>query len=480
MNTRFFLIAAVLFAGLALASAFSATRVQVTESGIKYDTINSDEGTADLLRSASASSVAVPASPSAATPMIHKTEPISIYTSVAIARTGNGTSTDGIQFSSAIWDGPAISAKSYDMSGNQLWNETSFGAPYPQYSYSVAGSKHMDSAAAAAGSSSVFGGYFMNNKTSPETPFACGLFLHSTTQSIPVQYVKNCQTYLEGGARNLAISDDGKVAAALLFIATDNTNTHYNVELRVYDVESGTQKWTYTVPDGKTVGGVTISTFGEYISFVSGTVVYVFDTATGKLRDQPIDMGATVAAAICPKGVFLVFGYQVASVYKWNGTNYDLDHTHTNPGHIVVDMDMSVNGGGGVPFGCPLTIGWMRDDAMGVSVTASSLVSGDRFWTWNSPINTVDQNTIAAVRMHLDYAVVTTWGDSKGISPSILLFSVRESEPVFSFASPGSMFSGDLLVYPDQKVAFVTAAGKHVPANEMGNGGDFYVFKVAL
>ena len=70
------------------------------------------------------------------------------------------------------------------------------------------------------------------------------------------------------------------------------------------------------------------------------------------------------------------------------------------------------------------------------------------------------------------FASVSSWGGSNQIAPTINLFSQTVSSPVAAYMSPGSMWSTDIAVKGSS--VYVTACGKHVPANERGYGGDLY------
>jgi hypothetical protein len=49
--------------------------------------------------------------------------------------------------------------------------------------------------------------------------------------------------------------------------------------------------------------------------------------------------------------------------------------------------------------------------------------------------------------------------------------------------TPGSMFAVDIAVdtvTATETTVLLSAAGKHVPANAMGNGGDAYAWKIVV
>jgi len=77
---------------------------------------------------------------------------------------------------------------------------------------------------------------------------------------------------------------------------------------------------------------------------------------------------------------------------------------------------------------------------------------------------------------------VSLWGDNGNV-PTVVVIKVGQPTPVFEFVSPGSMFAVDVAVdktSPSGDVLLVAAAGKAVPANAFGNGGDAYGWEVTV
>ena len=67
--------------------------------------------------------------------------------------------------------------------------------------------------------------------------------------------------------------------------------------------------------------------------------------------------------------------------------------------------------------------------------------------------------------------------------PTVVLLKAGEAFPVFNYTTPGSMMAVDLNVVRaaapgGADVVFLAAAGKHVPANKMGNGGDAFGWRI--
>ena len=90
----------------------------------------------------------------------------------------------------------------------------------------------------------------------------------------------------------------------------------------------------------------------------------------------------------------------------------------------------------------------------------------------------------ATVRASGRYAAGVLWGDSNDF-PTVVVLGANASAPLLTFVTPGSMVGVDVAVddlasNATHDVLFVVAAGKHVPANIMGHGGDAYCWRLEV
>jgi hypothetical protein len=90
--------------------------------------------------------------------------------------------------------------------------------------------------------------------------------------------------------------------------------------------------------------------------------------------------------------------------------------------------------------------------------------------------------TDATVRAAGRYAAAALWGDADDF-PTVVLLGAGAAAPLLTFVTPGSMMGVDVAVdaaasNATHDAVFVVAAGKHVPANVMGDGGDAYAWRV--
>ncbi len=76
---------------------------------------------------------------------------------------------------------------------------------------------------------------------------------------------------------------------------------------------------------------------------------------------------------------------------------------------------------------------------------------------------------------------MSLWGND-GDVPTVVLLSTGSDVPLFTYITPGSMMAVDLNVVTagGKDVVYLAAAGKAVPANQMGYGGNAYGWKITV
>jgi hypothetical protein len=114
--------------------------------------------------------------------------------------------------------------------------------------------------------------------------------------------------------------------------------------------------------------------------------------------------------------------------------------------------------------------------ALQARIIIASLVTGNIFNDYFTPVNDVLQ-TNANVRMDGDVCGVALWGDRDDV-PTAIALKAGIAAPIMTYVTPGSMSAVDVVVDGDN--VFFSVAGRHVPANVMGMGGDAYTFKFPL
>ena len=101
---------------------------------------------------------------------------------------------------------------------------------------------------------------------------------------------------------------------------------------------------------------------------------------------------------------------------------------------------------------------------MQARLTTYSMVSGALLTDYLTPVNAKLQ-TNPTVRMDGMYTALALWGDAADV-PTVVLLQAGSSVPLFTYTTPGSMFAVDIVL--DGTTLYFSAAGKAVPANEMG------------
>lgn len=82
------------------------------------------------------------------------------------------------------------------------------------------------------------------------------------------------------------------------------------------------------------------------------------------------------------------------------------------------------------------------------------------------------------------YIGVSLWGDADD-QPTAVILAAGSNTPVFTYTTPGSMFGVDIVVdkaasTATQDQVYFAVAGKAVPANQMGSGGDAFAWQVTV
>ncbi len=196
-------------------------------------------------------------------------------------------------------------------------------------------------------------------------------------------------------------------------------------------------------------------------------------------------MGWNTQAQISDSGDFVAFaGDDQASIYTWDATNmqYALTYnpTVTNGTWYSISAALSSDGSGAEDKEL-VTFSWIDDAALQARATIFSMVDGKLLTDYLTPKNAQLQ-TNPTVRMDGDYAGLCLWGDNDDV-PTAVVLKAGSTKPIFTYTTPGSMFGVDIVVdhgasTPAQDVIYFAVAGKHTPANVMGNGGDAYTWRI--
>jgi hypothetical protein len=322
--------------------------------------------------------------------------------------------------------------------------------------------------------------------------------LASTLTNVPVWTtpLPGCSTDQGVGGTYVGIEAAGDGSAvAYQCVYTDPSSGAVSSRVYYLNGQTGAVAWfwdataTFGVKAGQ--GQVQITDSGSFVLLVNEQGVPTPNTAEayiiaadGTLRGN-VTIPFFITAAVSDSGNYVVVGNEgSAGVFLWSSSSnsYQPAYTLTPPmgaqGFIPWDIQMST----GSDASELVIIGCISGDVLTVQVTAYGLVTGTQLTNWVSQTNAKLQEN-PTIRAEGPYIGVSLWGDVSGDAPTIVLLKAGSNTPLFTYNTPGSMFAVDVVIDSStatQDVVLIAAAGKAVPANVMGNGGNAYAFSVVV
>ena len=403
---------------------------------------------------------------STATMIFNQSESTSIYTSVGT------TVASGLPFF-AVADGlnaPKF-AEVYDGKGNLVWT---FSNASSDADFLVDTARHADGAdngpadvfvvACDSAGCTVFGRTSATDTTQWST-------------ALPA-----CGTDGGGGTyTGFQAADDGSAVAFRCYYTGGATPT-----IRVYnlDGQTGATKWMNdlgaSVKPGQ--GQIQISATGARVLLVNedgiptpnSAQAYVYDGPTGSLL-ATIQIPFFITAAISDSGDYVAVGDDPnVHVWKSDATGYSPAYDVAPPtAGSWIPWDMTISSGSDTTE--VLVVGYISGDVRTISVGGTALATGALALNWTSLTNpTLQENP--TLRADGDYVAVSAWGND-GDVPTVILLKTGSDASIFEYTTPGSMMAVDVNVVASSSgpdTIYLAAAGKHVPANRMGNGGDAF------
>ncbi len=435
---------------------------------------------ASPLRVLAAAGLAAAAS-AASRMLVNQSEAYAIYDSV-------GTTVVGGNPFFAFADGlnPPAFADLFDgTSGSLVWSFTNASGTTGTPTFLVDTARHCEPSSGPDSAADVFVAVFDGAGAS-----VYGLSSAAATAA-PLWAVSlpGCGENIEGGTYiMMEASDSGnRVAIQCHHAGTPAT-------ARVYSIagQTGIVEWSYdlgtSVQAGQ--GNVQVTTDGAFVLFVNeqGTPTpntasaFVLDGATGALRAPAVIIPFFICAAISDDGLYLAVGDDPAvHVFAWDSASSTYKASFdVNPppgvGAIPWDVQMSA----GPDADEMLVVGYIAGDVKSVQIAAWSIASQTLVVNWNSKTNTQLQEN-PTIRADGNYIGVSLWGDvGEAGYPTIVLLQKGSNATVFEYVTPGSMSAVDINVVTTGGVdtIYLAAGGKHVPANQFGNGGDAFAFAI--
>ncbi|MEE9554422.1 MAG: IPTL-CTERM sorting domain-containing protein [candidate division Zixibacteria bacterium] len=265
----------------------------------------------------------------------------------------------------------------------------------------------------------------------------------------------------------IAVSDNGSTIAAIA--SPPGTDAH----LLLFDANSSTPLVNYEATGLGFPRYVKINADGRYTAFIALSTIVVFDRDVLSVRDQ-ISMGATNSALdISGDGNLIAYGWSSFKVTNWNGSSYQELWSWSAGGYYVGRIAISTDG-------TTIVSCWYSSSFNTLKVVVHNPGSSTPLWVYDYPqSNGTYQETPGDVDITGDgrYFVVGSWGDAANLNPEVHIFQ-RDDTPhlMHTVDMPGSVFSVDI----SDDGMYATAAGKHIHANENGNGGDIVLIDTDL
>ena len=285
--------------------------------------------------------------------------------------------------------------------------------------------------------------------------------------------VPNCRL-----VSGLTISDDGSAAAISAYLIDAATGNTYP-QLLVVDAQSGALRVNITRSVGDPGGPVAITSTGSWVAFTQGDSVFIYNATSGALRGEAIDMGWNTAAQLTDSGDEVVFsGQDAAQFWVWNNASgvYELQQSIVPSGPTPWFSESCAVSSNSPTFGPLAAFGWISASILQARVTVYQVSTGLLLADYTTLLNAQLQ-TSAAVRMDGDFAAVALWGHDDDV-PTAVLLQANVSDPIFTYVTPGSMSGVDVALGSSPGEVYFSVAGRHVPANQMGKGGDAYTWLI--
>lgn len=212
---------------------------------------------------------------------------------------------------------------------------------------------------------------------------------------------------------------------------------------------------------------------GSKCIFRSAAKLYRVDTATGTL-EASMDLDASNDCfGVSPDGSVVAYGFTAARVAVWDGSQYNLEAGMAVSGYYggaaAVAADNST-----------IYFGFYRNDYRTNRIIRYDLNASSPVWTYNYPAGSGSyQDVMEWMECSSDgrWLVAGSWGCQTGGGDEVNVFDdLNPDAPVFSINTPGSIFHVDIT----DDGRYISAAGKHVHANQMGSGTDIFMGEVDI
>lgn len=266
-----------------------------------------------------------------------------------------------------------------------------------------------------------------------------------------------------GVARTVAVSADGSIIAVIG--RTDGWVTF----IIYFHATSGIPLGTYWSTSASCYPRrIALTAHGEYMALLDGSDAIVVNRSTGAERWHGTG-GGSDGMAISEDGNYLAFGWSTLRMYHWNGTVYENIWSFPGGSYYLNQCAFSADG-------TTFAAGWYHYPAYDQNrIQLWDMPSAAPRWTYlyvQSAGSYTDLPSDIAITQSGSYIAVSSWGNEHNVNPELEVFGHAGPQPVFTIDTPGSMFDTDIVENPGG--VYVVTCGKHIHANDFGEGGDLY------
>lgn len=268
-----------------------------------------------------------------------------------------------------------------------------------------------------------------------------------------------------GAESSLVCTPDGQTLAV-------GCSRDGHLAILFFHPDSPTPFATYEDPDYVSVSVVRLTEDGETCTFLAGSEIYRLDVGTAAVEGSADVEGLNYCLGVSPDGSVVVHGFQVLSVFEWDGSDYRLlwDRLYWTS---TVALAL-VAGDNDQIFAVT-----REDDDVFTTVTKFSKAAGSEpVWTYETPHgNNVyqDDPSWAVLSDDARLLAVSTWGTENNAFPEVfVLWQGDPTSPFFTLDTMGSALAVDIT--PDGH--YLAALGKNVHSNITGNGCDVYAAEI--
>jgi len=265
---------------------------------------------------------------------------------------------------------------------------------------------------------------------------------------------------------DIALSPDGNTLTGLF----------YNGYTQVidWDVSSGDQLGVWNNNDN---GGRALVVANTVSAIIDDATLVIIEKATGKMLWNDTFDFSTSTVCISSDGSSVAYGFEAIELLTLNGNSYsEVWNVGTSgPESMYFAGACAIEAGN-------VAVGWYSDSYNQNQVTLYTTQSSTPVYTYNYPSTTdscQDLPIAAAMTDDGAYFVMGSWGDCSDTVPQTNVFSTAATggtAPAFSYTGPGSVFSADIITTGNH--VYATSCGKHVHANQFGDGGDVFAIQI--